>query len=107
MREDDDPLKFARTELRSMPVFYSDQRGALTETDLENIMCIAMLSATIAATFIQLRHVDSHADAAPYVSLAMLGVQALGYGATLVTNGKMLPAWPRQRRRATSCTLTI
>jgi hypothetical protein len=25
----------------------------------------------------------------------MLGVQALGYGATLVTNTKMLPAWPR------------
>ncbi|OEL17796.1 hypothetical protein BAE44_0021185 [Dichanthelium oligosanthes] len=95
-REDNDPLHFTRTELQSMPVFYRDQRGVLTEDTMEDLLCIAMLSATVAATIIQLRHINSHAEVAPYVSLVMLGVQALGHGASLVTNAKMLPAWPRQ-----------
>ncbi|RCV04660.1 hypothetical protein SETIT_1G018400v2 [Setaria italica] len=95
-REDDDPLHFATTELRSMPFLYRDLRGVLTETTLENLLCVAMLTITAAAAVGQLRHVSSHAEVAPYVSLAMLGVQALGYVATLVTNTKMLPAWPRQ-----------
>ncbi|KAG2649850.1 hypothetical protein PVAP13_1NG136000 [Panicum virgatum] len=86
-REDDDPLRFTRTELRSMPVVHRDQRGVLTETELEDLLCIAVLSATIVAAAGQLCY--------PYVSLAMLGVQALGYGATLVANARMLPAWPR------------
>jgi hypothetical protein len=94
-RADDDPLHFATTELQSMPFLYRDVRGELTETTLENLLCAAMLTITAAAVGGQLRHVRSHADAAPYISLAMLSVQALGYGATLVTNTKMLPAWPR------------
>ncbi|RLN09258.1 hypothetical protein C2845_PM11G19320 [Panicum miliaceum] len=93
--DDDDPLHFTRTELRSMPVVYRNQRGVLTETSLEDLLCIAVLSATIAAATSQLRYVSSHADVAPYISLSMLGVQALGYGATLVANARMLPAWPR------------
>lgn len=32
-----------------------------------------------------MRYVNSHADVAPYISLVMLGVQALGYGMPLVT----------------------
>ncbi|RLM81023.1 hypothetical protein C2845_PM12G08210 [Panicum miliaceum] len=94
-REDDDPLHFTKTELRSMPFVYRDQRGVLTETAEEDLLCISMLSATIAAATSQLRYVNSHAEVTPYISLAMLGIQALGYGATLVANARMLPAWPR------------
>ncbi|TVU38234.1 hypothetical protein EJB05_11591, partial [Eragrostis curvula] len=93
-RDADDPLYFNRTELRSPPINYRDQRDVLTEHVVESLLCVSMLSATIAASVGQLRHVKSHADVAPYVSLATLGVQALGYGVTLVTDAKMLPAWP-------------
>jgi len=94
-RGEDDPLRFNRTELRTLPVAYREQRRSdLTEPVVEGLLCVTMLSATIAATAGQLRHVKSHADVAPYVSLATLGVQALGYSATLVADARMLPAWP-------------
>ncbi|TVU33262.1 hypothetical protein EJB05_25053, partial [Eragrostis curvula] len=89
-----DRLHFNRTVLRSLPIVYRDQRDELSEAEIEGRLCIAMLSATIAATASQLRHIGSHPDVAPYVSLSMLGVQALGYGATLVMDAKTLPAWP-------------
>ncbi|KAL6855981.1 hypothetical protein ACP4OV_018783 [Aristida adscensionis] len=98
-RDAGDPLHFDATALRSPPVNYRDQRDLLTEHTVEKVLCIAMLSAAIAATVSQLRHLESHAGVAPYVSLAMLGVQALGYGVTLVTDAKMLPAWPSYNHR--------
>lgn len=58
-----------------------------------------MLSGTIAAAVGQLRYIASHPDVAPYVSLVALGVQAVGYTATLVTDAKMLPAWPTYNYR--------
>jgi hypothetical protein len=97
-RDEDDPLYFNRTELHTLPVVYSERRrDDLTEPMVERLLCVAMLSATIAATIGQLRYVKSHADVAPYISLVMLGAQALGYSATLVTDAKMLPAWPTPR----------
>ncbi|XP_066320280.1 uncharacterized protein [Miscanthus floridulus] len=97
-RDDDDPLHFNRTEIHTLPVIYRDQRQhELTEPIVEGLLCVTMLSATIAATISQLRYIKSHADVAPYISLAMLGVQALCYSATLVTDAKMLPAWPSQK----------
>ncbi|KAL6657706.1 hypothetical protein ACP70R_005486 [Stipagrostis hirtigluma subsp. patula] len=98
-RDAGDPLYFNRTELRSTPINYRDQLDVLMEHTVEKLLCIAMLSAAIAATVCQLRHVKAHADVAPYVSLAMLGVQALGYSLTLVTDAKMLPAWPNHNHR--------
>jgi hypothetical protein len=93
-RDANDPLYFDRTELRSPPINYRDPRDVLTEHTVVNLLCVAMLSAAVAATASQMRYVKSHPDVAPYVSLAMLGVQALGYGVALVTDAKMLPAWP-------------
>ena len=66
----------------------------LTKAAQEDLLCVAALSATVAAAAGQLRHISSHADVAPYISLAMLGVQALGYDAALVANARMLPVWP-------------
>ncbi|KAL6657704.1 hypothetical protein ACP70R_005484 [Stipagrostis hirtigluma subsp. patula] len=93
-RDADDPLFFNGTELRSLPISYRDKRDMITEHTVEKLLCIAMLTAAIAATVSQLRYIESHADAAPYVSLAMLGVQALGYCVMLITDAEMLPAWP-------------
>nr|CAB3446272.1 unnamed protein product [Digitaria exilis] len=100
-RDDDDPLYFNRTELRTLPVVYREQRcDVLTEPIVEGLLCATMLSATIAATVCQLRHIKSHPGVAPYVSLVMLGIQALGYSLTLVTDAKMLPAWPTPRYKS-------
>nr|CAB3449475.1 unnamed protein product [Digitaria exilis] len=100
-RDEDDPLYFNETELRTLPVVYREQRcDFLTEPMVEGLLCATMLSAAIAATVCQLRHIKSHADVAPYVSLVMLGVQALGYSLTLVTDAKMLPAWPTPRHKS-------
>ncbi|KAL6858900.1 hypothetical protein ACP4OV_017902 [Aristida adscensionis] len=96
-RDAGDPLHFTGTELRSPMIRYRDQGDAVTEHTVERLLCIAMLSAAVAATVSQLRHVKSNPDVAPFVSLAMLGAQALGYGATLVTDARMLPAWPSHR----------
>jgi hypothetical protein len=41
-------------------------------------------AGAIAAALSQLRHLETHPDVAPYVSLVMLGVQALGLGIPLV-----------------------
>ncbi|KAL6657705.1 hypothetical protein ACP70R_005485 [Stipagrostis hirtigluma subsp. patula] len=90
----DDPMYFNGTELRSPPIDYREQREMLKEHTIEKLLRVAMLSAAIAATASQLRYIKAHPDVAPYVSLAMLGVQALGYCVTLVTDAEMLPVWP-------------
>ncbi|KAK3152616.1 hypothetical protein QOZ80_2BG0161340 [Eleusine coracana subsp. coracana] len=97
-RNANDPLHFNRTEFRSLPIIYHDQRNEMTEPMVEGFLCIAVLSAAVAATVSQLRYIRSHADVAPYVSLAALGVQALGYAATLVVDARTLPAWPTANR---------
>ncbi|XP_040245206.1 uncharacterized protein [Aegilops tauschii subsp. strangulata] len=61
----------------------------------KGVVCLAMLSATIAAALRQLSYMESHPDTVPYISLAMLGAQALCYGAALVTDASILLAWRR------------
>ncbi|KQJ99640.1 hypothetical protein BRADI_3g44450v3 [Brachypodium distachyon] len=54
-----------------------------------------MLSTNIVAALSQLRHMKSDPDVVPYISLAMLGAQALGHGVALVTadaKKMMMPA---------------
>ncbi|CAO2045250.1 unnamed protein product [Urochloa humidicola] len=103
-RANGDPLHFNTTELRTLPVVYSEQRReeVITEPMVEALLSVA------GAVGHRRRHrqpappprvVESHADVAPYVSLATLGAQALGYGATLVTDAETLPPswWPARR----------
>uniref|UniRef100_A0A0E0LMN1 RING-type E3 ubiquitin transferase n=1 Tax=Oryza punctata TaxID=4537 RepID=A0A0E0LMN1_ORYPU len=103
-RDAGDPLHFNTTELHTTPISYRGGRrdappDTLSEQTIEGLVCIAMLSGTIAAAVSQLRYIKSHPDVAPYVSLVALGVQAVGYTATLVTDAKMLPAWPTYNYR--------
>ncbi|CAM0906462.1 unnamed protein product [Alopecurus aequalis] len=81
-----DPLHFDAVKLRALPVNYPQQQpGEFYRVVVNGMLCIVLLSATIAAALSQLRYLKSHADVAPYISLVMLGVQALGYGMPLVT----------------------
>ncbi|EEC82330.1 hypothetical protein OsI_26620 [Oryza sativa Indica Group] len=105
-RDAGDPLHFNTTELRTTPISYRGGRrdappDTLTEQTIEGLVCIAMLSGTIAAAVGQLRYIASHPDVAPYVSLVALGVQAVGYTATLSPT----PRYSRRGRRTTTgCT---
>ncbi|RLM79008.1 uncharacterized protein C2845_PM12G08200 [Panicum miliaceum] len=45
-REENDPLRFARTELRTLPVMYRDQRwDELMKPIVDGLLCITLLSA--------------------------------------------------------------
>ena len=46
-REEDDPLRFARTELRTLRVVYRDQRcwNEVVKPIVEGLLCITLLSA--------------------------------------------------------------
>jgi hypothetical protein len=52
---------------------------------VNGVLCVMLLSAVVLAALIQLCHLKTHGDVAPYVSLAMLGTQALGFGMALIT----------------------
>jgi hypothetical protein len=81
-----DPLHFDALKLRALPTHYPQQKpGEFYRGVANGVLCIVLLSATIAAVLSQLRYLRSHADVAPYISLVMLGVQALGYGMPLLT----------------------
>ncbi|GJN11223.1 hypothetical protein PR202_ga29397 [Eleusine coracana subsp. coracana] len=84
MRDAGDPLHFDTTQLRSVPQYRKPRPDNVSRGIPDGVLCIVLLFAAIAAAGSQLRHLKAHADVAPYVSLVMLGVQALGFGVPLV-----------------------
>uniref|UniRef100_A0A0E0ALV7 RING-type E3 ubiquitin transferase n=1 Tax=Oryza glumipatula TaxID=40148 RepID=A0A0E0ALV7_9ORYZ len=75
----DDPLHFDTVKLRAQPVRYPRRwPDFVSRAIVDSVLCVVLLTATIAAALCQLHHLKHHADVAPYVSLVMLGVQALG-----------------------------
>ncbi|TVU38220.1 hypothetical protein EJB05_11577, partial [Eragrostis curvula] len=86
-RDAGDPLHFDTMKLQAIPTMYRRPRPDNVTRGIANgVLCIILLFAAIAAALSQLRHLRIDADAAPYVSLVMLGVQALGFGMPLVTD---------------------
>uniref|UniRef100_A0A0D9UXF8 RING-type E3 ubiquitin transferase n=1 Tax=Leersia perrieri TaxID=77586 RepID=A0A0D9UXF8_9ORYZ len=86
-----DPLHFNATALQTLPIMYRTQRqDILSRRSVEGILRIATLSAAIAAEFTQLMYIKSHTDVMPYVSVVMLGVQAVGYSVPLITGAEAL-----------------
>nr|CAB3476053.1 unnamed protein product [Digitaria exilis] len=86
-----DPLHFNTTSLQTLPIMYSEQRqDILSRRSVEGILRIATLAAAIAAEFTQLMYIKSNTDVMPYVSLVMLGVQAVGYSVPLITGAEAL-----------------
>ncbi|KAL6626852.1 hypothetical protein ACP70R_030578 [Stipagrostis hirtigluma subsp. patula] len=90
-RDAGDPLRFNATALQTLPIMYQAQRqDILSRRSVEGILRIATLSAAIAAEFSQLMYIKAHTDVMPYVSLVMLGVQAVGYSVPLITGAEAL-----------------
>jgi hypothetical protein len=97
-----DPLHFDMVKLRALPTHYPQHKpGEFYRGVTNGVLCIVLLSATIAAVLSQLRYLKLHADVAPYISLVMLGVQALGYGMPLVTGVEAILATAPSSSRST------
>ncbi|KAM0886887.1 hypothetical protein ACQ4PT_029412 [Festuca glaucescens] len=93
MRTAADPLHFDAVKVRARPYNYLQELpGGFFRGVANGALCIVLLSATVAAVVSQLRYLRSHDDVAPYISLVMLGVQALGYCMPLVTGGEAILA---------------
>ncbi|KAH0457688.1 hypothetical protein IEQ34_013003 [Dendrobium chrysotoxum] len=90
-RNDDDALHFSPIKLQTLPIFYQKQKeDILTRRGVEGILCILTLSMVIACILSQLFYIRDSSSVLPYISLIMLGVQALGYSIPLITGAETL-----------------
>ncbi|KAF3450818.1 hypothetical protein FNV43_RR06907 [Rhamnella rubrinervis] len=90
-RNDDDPLHFSSLNLHTVPIMYRKQReDILSRRGIEGILRILTLSLAIACISSQLFHIKYNPDSVPFISLVMLGVQAIGYSLPLVTGAEAL-----------------
>ncbi|XP_002517549.3 uncharacterized protein LOC8271362 [Ricinus communis] len=90
-RNDDDPLHFNTIRLQTLPIMYRKQRDdILSRRGVEGILRILTLSFAIACILSQLFYIKHDTDSVPFISLVMLGVQALGYSLPLITGAEAL-----------------
>ncbi|KAL9156728.1 hypothetical protein ABFS82_09G097100 [Erythranthe guttata] len=90
-REKEDPLYFNPIKIHTAPVLYRNQReDILSRRGVEGILRIATLSLAIGCISSQLFYVRGNIVNVPYVSLVMLGVQAISYGLPLITGAEAL-----------------
>ncbi|CAL9195304.1 unnamed protein product [Musa hybrid cultivar] len=90
-RNDDDPLHFSPIKLQTLPILYRGQReDILSRRGVEGILRILTLSMAIFSILSQLFYIRDNGGVVPYISLVMLGVQALGYSIPLITGAEAL-----------------
>lgn len=90
-RNEDDPLYFQPVKLQSVPIMYRRQReDILSRTSVEGILRILTLSLAISCLLSQLFYIRDNSEYVPFISLAMLGIQALGYSLPLITGAGAL-----------------
>ncbi|BAT98545.1 hypothetical protein LR48_Vigan406s013500 [Vigna angularis] len=90
-RNDDDSLRFDPIKLKTFPIIYRKQReDVLSRRGVEGILRLLTLSFAIGCILSQLFYIQHSVDSLPYISLVVLGVQALGYTIPLVTGAEAL-----------------
>lgn len=90
-RPDDDPLYFKPLKLKTTPIFYRRQReDILSRAGVEGILRVLTLTFSIGCITSQLFYFGTSTDSVPFVSLVMLGVQAIGYSLPLITGAEAL-----------------
>lgn len=90
-RTDDDPLRFNTTKLQTFPIIYRKQReDVLSQRGVEGILRILTLSLAVGFILSQLFYIKHNVDSLPYISLVLLGIQALGYSIPLITGAEAL-----------------
>lgn len=90
-RNEDDPLYFRTIKLQTLPVMYRKQReDILSRRGVEGILRVLTLSVAISFILSQLFYLRENVDSVPFISLVMLGVQALGYSLPLITGAEAI-----------------
>lgn len=90
-RNEDDPLHFSPVNLVTLPIMYRKQReDILSRRGFEGILRIMTLSLANSCILSQLLYIRDKVDVVPFISLVMLGVQALGYSLPLITGAEAL-----------------
>ncbi|KAF5179522.1 Duf2921 family protein [Thalictrum thalictroides] len=90
-RNDDDALHFSPVKLQTLPILYQKQReDILSRKGVEGVLRILTLSLAISCILSQLLYIRDKSDAVPYMSIIMLGVQALGYSLPLITGAEAI-----------------
>ncbi|XP_039117344.1 uncharacterized protein LOC120253121 [Dioscorea cayenensis subsp. rotundata] len=90
-RTEDDPLHFSQIKLQTLPILYHEQRqDILSRKGVEGSLRILTLSIAVACIVFQLVYIRDNTASVPYISLVMLGVQALGYSIPLITGAEAL-----------------
>ncbi|KAK6912140.1 Protein of unknown function DUF2921 [Dillenia turbinata] len=90
-RTEDDPLHFSTVKLQTLPILYRRQReDILSRRGVEGILRILTLTLALICILTQLFYIRGDAESVPFISLVMLGVQAIGYGIPLVTDAEAL-----------------
>ncbi|XP_004302932.1 PREDICTED: uncharacterized protein LOC101301596 [Fragaria vesca subsp. vesca] len=90
-RTEDDPLYFSTVKLQTLPIMYRKQReDILSRRGIEGILRVLTLSLAICGILSQLFYIRYNVDSVPYMSLVMLGIQAIGYSIPLVTGAEAL-----------------
>lgn len=90
-RTQDDPLHFRQIKLQTLPILYREQRDdMLSRRGVEATLRILTLSLAIACILSQLFYVGESISSIPFISLVMLGVEALGYSIPLITGAEAL-----------------
>eukprot|EP01018_Ginkgo_biloba_P004091 Gb_23466 [translate_table: standard] len=90
-RPDDDPLFFDKIKLQTLPILYRKQReDIISRKSLEGMLRILTLSVMIGCILSQLFYIREKTNVVPYVSLVMLGLQAIGYSIPLITGAEAL-----------------
>ncbi|KAL0354741.1 UNVERIFIED_CONTAM: hypothetical protein Sradi_3921000 [Sesamum radiatum] len=83
-------ILFQSSSKRSQLCIGSNVRTFCLAEVVEGILRILTLSTAIACILSQLFYIRDNMESAPYVSLVMLGVQALGYTLPLITGAEAL-----------------
>ncbi|XP_063949372.1 uncharacterized protein LOC108221142 [Daucus carota subsp. sativus] len=90
-RNEDDPLYFSPVKLQTTPIMYRRQREDIfSRQGVEGILRVLTLSVAIACVLSQLFYINDNVESVPYISLVMLGIQAIGYSLPLVTGVEAL-----------------
>jgi hypothetical protein len=90
-RNEDDPLFFRPIKLKTYSIMYRSQReDILSQRGIEGTLRVITLSVAIACILSQLFYLRDNTESVPYISLVMLGFQALGYSLPLITGAEAL-----------------
>lgn len=90
-RNENDPLYFEPVKLQSVPIMYRRQReDILSRRGVEGMLRILTLSLAISCLLSQLFYIRDNSESFPFISLVMLGIQALGYSLPLITGAGAL-----------------